>query len=128
VLFTEAGLAFLCERRLATLTTLRLDGTPHVTPVGFTWDDEARLARVITSGTSVKARNAERGGPVVLCQFEGRLWVALEGTAKVRTDPAAVRDAEARYAERYRAPRENPRRVAVEIAITRAYGSASLLA
>ena len=126
--FTAAGLTFLAERRLATLTTLRRDGTPHVTPVGFTWDDEASLARVITSGTSAKARHAAAGGPVVLCQFEGRLWLALEGTAAVHTDAAAVREAEARYAQRYRVPRENPRRVALEISVTRVFGSSVLIA
>ena len=31
-------LTFLTERHLATLTTLRADGTPHVVPVGFTFD------------------------------------------------------------------------------------------
>ena len=55
-------LAFLSERHLATLTTLRPDGTPHVVPVGFTWDDDAQLARVITSGSSRKVRNLVHGG------------------------------------------------------------------
>ncbi len=29
---------FLTERHLATLTTLRRDGSPHVVPVGFTYE------------------------------------------------------------------------------------------
>jgi len=41
---------FLTERHLATLTTLRRDGSPHVVPVGFTYEPQARIARVITSG------------------------------------------------------------------------------
>src|SRR5690606_1639179 len=67
---SEAALAFLTERHLATLTTVRPDGSPHVVPVGFTWEASEGLARVITSGTSQKARNAARGGPAVLCQVE----------------------------------------------------------
>ena len=35
---SPGALDFLSVRHLATLTTLRPDGTPHVTPVGFTWD------------------------------------------------------------------------------------------
>lgn len=128
MLLSESGLAFVTERHLATFTSLRADGTPHVTPVGFAWDDAAGLARVITSGTSTKARNAARGGVVTLCQVDGRRWLALEGTAAVRTDSDAVRTAEERYAQRYRVPRENPRRVAIEIAVRRVYGSAELLA
>jgi PPOX class probable F420-dependent enzyme len=122
------GLAFVTESHLATLTAVRTDGRPHVTPVGFTWDDEAGLARVITSGSSVKARLAAHGGPVVLCQVDGRRWLSLEGTASVCTDAASVRTAEQLYAGRYRVPRENPRRVAIEIAVTRVYGSGELLA
>jgi len=130
-LLSAAGLEFVTERRLATITTLRPDGTPHVTPVGFTWDDAAATARVICSRTSRKARNVAAGGDagsaVVLCQFEGRLWLALEGTGTVRSDPGAVADAVARYARRYRPPRPNPERVVVEVAVRRALGSAALL-
>ena len=118
-----AVLEFLAERHLATLTTLRADGSPHVVAVGFTWDDEARLVRVITSGASVKARNAARGGRAAVCQVDGRRWLTLEGTATVRTGPQEVRDAEDRYARRYRQPRENPQRVVVEIAVDRVLGS-----
>ena len=118
-------LTFLTERHLATLTTLRSDGTPHVVPVGFTFDAGTRTARVITSGTSAKARHV-RGGParVALCQVDGRRWTTLEGTAVVRDDAAAVRYAEERYAQRYRQPRENPARVVLEISVDRVLGNA----
>jgi PPOX class probable F420-dependent enzyme len=116
-------LAFLTERHLATLTTLRPDGTPHVVPVGFTYDAATRTARVITSGTSAKARHLRNGGGrVAVCQIEGRRWATLEGTAVVRDDAAAVADAVERYAVRYRQPRENLARVAIEISVDRILG------
>ncbi|MGN6635933.1 MAG: pyridoxamine 5'-phosphate oxidase family protein [Oryzihumus sp.] len=117
----EAALAFLAERHLATLTTLRPDGSPHVVPVGFTWDAAAAIARVITSGTSRKARNAG-SGRAVLCQVDGWRWLSLEGPVRVLTDAASVRDAERRYAVRYREPRENPRRVVLEVSVDRVLG------
>lgn len=120
---SEQALAFLTERHLATLTTLRRDGSPHVVPVGFTWDGEARIARVITSGSSQKARNADRGGRAVLCQVEGRHWLSLEGRSRVLTDAESVADAVERYAVRYRQPRVNPARVVVEIAVDRILGN-----
>jgi PPOX class probable F420-dependent enzyme len=120
---SPAALDFLTERHLATLTTLRPDGSPHVVPVGFTWDGERHLVRVITSGESRKARNAALGGRAVVCQVEGRHWIALEGLATVRTDADSVADAVQRYAARYRAPRENPARVVVEIAVDRILGN-----
>jgi len=118
-------LTFLTERHLATLTTLRPDGSPHVVPVGVTYDAATRTARVITSGTSAKARHVRDGQQrVAVCQVEGRRWVTLEGTAVVRGDAASVADAVERYARRYRQPRVNPARVAIEISVDRILGNA----
>jgi PPOX class probable F420-dependent enzyme len=120
-------LEFWRERRLATLSTVRPDGTPHTVPVGVTLDVEAGLARVITSGDSHKARQVLAAGPagaaVALCQVDGRRWSTLEGRAIVKADADSVADAERRYAERYREPRLNPRRVVLEVAISRVLGN-----
>ena len=117
-------LRFLTERHLATLTTLRADGSPHVVPVGVTYDPATGTARVITSGASAKARHVRDGqSRVAVCQVDGRRWMTLEGTAVVREDAASVADAVARYAQRYRQPRENPARVVIEISVDRILGT-----
>jgi F420H(2)-dependent biliverdin reductase len=116
-------LEFWRERRLCSLTTLRPDGTPHVVPVGATLDSSAGLVRVITSVTSRKVAFVRSTPAVAVCQFEGRQWCTVEGRATVNADPAAVTEAERRYAERYRIPRPNPRRIVLEIAVTRILGS-----
>lgn len=121
------ALAFLTERHLAMLATLRPDGTPHVVAVGFTFDPKTHLARVITTGGSQKAVNAQRGGVAVLSQVDGARWLSLEGRASVNSEVDAVRDAELRYAQRYRTPRPNPRRVVIEVQIERVLGSSDLL-
>ena len=119
----EEVLAFLTERHLATLTNVRADGTPHVVPVGFTYEPSTRLARVITSGESVKARLAGRPGAVgALCQVDRGRWLTLTGPLHVDGDPDAVTDAERRYAARYRVPRENPLRVVVVMQVERILG------
>ncbi|MDX3575586.1 MULTISPECIES: pyridoxamine 5'-phosphate oxidase family protein [unclassified Streptomyces] len=120
-------LAFWRERHLCTLTTSRPDGSPHVVPVGVTYDPEHRLARVIADGASRKVRNVlaaePAGARVAVCQMEGRRWATLEGVAFVRTDRERVAEAERRYAQRYgREPRPNPSRVVIEIELTRAMG------
>lgn len=123
-------LTFLTERHLATLTTQRQDLSPHVVAVGFTYDPGAQLVRVITGDGSVKVRNAERtrpdgtGGRAVVCQVDGRRWLALEGTAAIDRDRDAITDAEQRYARRYRTPRINPTRVVLTIAVDRILGHA----
>ena len=116
------ALAFVRERHLAVLVTVRDDGSPHAVPVGFTWDDERGVARVITPGTSVKVRNVRARPACALTQVDGRRWLSLEGRGTVRDDAGAVHDAERRYAERYRPPRDNPRRVVIEIAVSRVLG------
>ncbi|MBO0855656.1 MAG: PPOX class F420-dependent oxidoreductase [Nocardia sp.] len=123
---TPAALEFVTERHVATLTTLRADGTPHVVAVGFTWDPEAGIARVITSGHTVKARNADRRGYAAVSQVDGARWLTLEGPAQVRRDPDEVAEAEQRYARRYRTPRVNPERVVIAIRATRVLASRSL--
>lgn len=124
---TDVGQEFLSDRHLATLTTLRADGTPHVTPVGFTWDAAAGVARVICGGGSQKATNARRGGLAALCQVDGGRWLTLEGMVQVSEEPNDVADAVARYAARYRQPRVNPTRVVLQLAVRRLLGSPAFL-
>ena len=109
------------------LTTLRADNSPHVVAVGFTFDPKTHVARVITTGGSQKAVNAKDRAVAVLSQVDGARWLSLEGKATVNTEPDAVRDAELRYAQRYRTPRENPRRVVIEVEVERVLGSSDLL-
>ena len=117
---------FLTERHLATLTTLRPDGTPHVVAVGFTWDPEAGIVRVITWAGSRKARNliARPGSPAAVCQVDGARWLTLEGTAVVTAEPERVAQGVQRYAERYRTPGERADRVVVELTVDRVLGRA----
>ncbi|MFB4279758.1 MULTISPECIES: pyridoxamine 5'-phosphate oxidase family protein [unclassified Nonomuraea] len=120
----DAFAAFWQERHLCTLSTARAGGPPHVVPVGATLDLAAGIARVITSGSSYKARLIGAGGAAVaLCQVDGRRWSTLEGRAVLRTEPEQVADAERRYAARYKPPRVNPARVVVEIHVTRVLGN-----
>jgi PPOX class probable F420-dependent enzyme len=120
-------LQFWNEYHLCTLTTLRPDGRPHVVPVGVTLDADAGIARVITRKSSRKVANVQAApagqAHVAVCQVDGGRWATLEGTAQVRTHPAAVDDAVARYGERYgRTPAPDPERVVIEITIERAMG------
>jgi PPOX class probable F420-dependent enzyme len=123
---TPSAREFLVQRHLATLTTIRADGSAHVVPVGFTWDAEAGLVRIITGGRSRKVAHLRRApdtARAVVCQVEGRRWLSLEGAARVTDDPERVAEAVRRYQDRYRQPRPNPERVAIEIRVDRILGS-----
>lgn len=120
----DAVLQFLTDRHVATLTTMRSDGSPHVVAVGFSYSPTARLARIITFAPSVKARNAARGGRAAVCQIDGGRWLTLEGTVRLVTDPSGVAAAVEGYAARYRQPGERNDRVAIEIQVDRIMGRA----
>ncbi len=116
--------AFLRERHLGTLSTNRQDGTLHVCAIGFTWDAEAAVVRVITREGSQKVRNVDANRRAAVAQVDGGRWLSLEGEARVVRDAPGVADAVARYTERYQDPRPNPERVAMEIRVTRVLGRA----
>ena len=121
---------FVVERHLATLTTLRPDGTPHVVPVAFTWDAERGTAVTTTREGSGKVRNIEaalaRGEPArgALCQVDGGRWLTLEGELSISRDPEVVADAERRYATRYRHLEPSPTRIVLRLVVDRVMGSA----
>lgn len=122
---SPAMLAFVRERHLATLTTLRADGSPHVVPVGFSYDADANVVRVITFFPSQKAINAQRGCRAAVSQVDGGRWITLEGEARLVTlddDPDEVRKAVEGYAQRYREPKQRDNRVAIIIAVDNVMG------
>jgi PPOX class probable F420-dependent enzyme len=121
---SDALMAFLAERHLATLVTLRADGSPHAVPVGFTFADG--VARVITSARSVKVANVRRDPRVSLTQVDGRRWVTLAGIAAVHDDTGRLTAAVAMYEQRYRPPRPNPERVVIEIDVRQVLCNSSL--
>ncbi|MCX5231342.1 pyridoxamine 5'-phosphate oxidase family protein [Streptomyces sp. NBC_00233] len=114
---------FLTRPHTATLTTLRPDGTPHVTPVRFTFDAATGLARVTTRAGARKAHNVAAAGPVArvaLCQVDGVRWATLEGRAIVTDDPLRLAEAVRSYTTRYRvAPPAPPDLAVIEIAVDR---------
>ena len=140
---------FVTERHVATLTTLRPDGTPHVVPVAFTWDADSGVAWMTSEDGSAKVRNVEAAqgeGPAgaapagdgavaagavatgtgargALCQVSGGRWVTFEGELTVSRDPAVIADAELRYAVRYGPLDPDPRRVVLNLAVDRVLGS-----
>ncbi|MBW9214878.1 TIGR03618 family F420-dependent PPOX class oxidoreductase [Mumia sp. zg.B53] len=118
-------IAFMSDYHLATLTTLRPDGTPHVVPVGVTYDAATRTARSITRMGSVKVRNieaADGAARVAFGHIDGGHWLTLEGVARVTRDPDEVAEAVRRYALRYRQPSVNPERVAIIVDVDRIMG------
>jgi len=121
---SSSQLEFMRENHLATLTTLRADGSPHVVPVGFTFDIDNNIVRVITFAKSMKARHAAQGGRAVVSQVDRGRWITLEGNVQLRTEPEIVAKAVEAYAGRYRQPNVREDRVVIEITCDKVMGRA----
>ena len=121
---TPTQIEFVRENILATLTTLRADGSPHVVPVGFTYDLDQNLVRVITFAKSMKARHAAQGGRAVVSQVDRGRWISIEGTVRLRTEGDVDAQADEPYAGRYRQPKVREDRVVIEIMIDKVMGRA----
>jgi PPOX class probable F420-dependent enzyme len=122
----DSALAFLTERHLASMSTVRPDGSIHVVPVGFSYDPAGQRVRIITRAGSWKARHLRRhpGSRVTVSQVDGGRWLSLEGDAEVSDDPVRVAAAVEGYAARYRQPEPRDDRVAIEIRVDRVLGRA----
>jgi PPOX class probable F420-dependent enzyme len=119
---TPEMIEFVTVRNLATLTTVRADGSPHVVPVGFTYDEATQRVRIITSPSNQKARNASRGSVGLVCQVDGGRWLTLEGRCELRTDDESVAECARRYEARYGHPPRRPGWASLEIVVTRCFG------
>ena len=121
---TSSQLEFMRENYLATLTTLRPNGSPHVVPVGFTFDIDNNIVRVMTFAKSMKARHAAQGGRAVVSQVDRGRWITLEGTVRLRTEAEIIDKAVEAYAGRYRQPKVREDRVVIEITVDKVMGRA----
>ncbi|MBD35567.1 MAG: PPOX class F420-dependent enzyme [Actinobacteria bacterium] len=125
---TSALTEFLTERHLAILTLVRPDGRPHSTPIGFMWDEESEVVKIITWSGSLKTRLLEKGKLVgSIAQVDGGRWVTFEGSCSVSADPEVCKDAVERYARRYSPPKDRgaDRRV-ITMTVSRILASNSL--
>ena len=119
---------FVTERHLASLTLVTPEGRLHVTPVGFTWDENQKLVRVITWAGSMKSKILTRADTplrAAVSQVDGGRWITLEGKAIVTDDMERCLEGTRRYAQRYSEPKDrgDDRRV-IELSVERIMGRA----
>ena len=78
-------LAFLAENRWGVLATIKSDGRPQLSNVGYFYDPGAQLVRVSVTASRAKTRNLEADPRVTLhvASKDFWTWVAVEGTAEL---------------------------------------------
>lgn len=99
----EQWRAFVSQgTRTGKLSTVRADGSPHVTPIWFLLDGDDVVFN--TAQESVKGRNLARDGRAALCVDDDRPpfdFVVLQGRAELSEDPAELQHWAARIGARY---------------------------
>jgi PPOX class probable F420-dependent enzyme len=88
--------------RTAKLSTVRADGSPHVTPIWFLLDGDEVVFN--TGKDSVKGRNILRDGRIALCVDDDRppySFVVLRGRARVSDGLDEIRHWATRIGARY---------------------------
>ena len=131
-------LGFVASHRWGVLATLKGDGRPQVSNVGFAYDPSEQLFRISVTDSRAKTRNL-RNDPRVTLHVASKdfwTWVAVEGTAEltpVAADPhdETVEELIAYYRgingehenwEEYRAAMVTDRRLVVRFRPEHTYG------
>ena len=88
-------LEFVAEHRWGVLATIKRDGRPHLSNVGYFYDPESQLIRVSVTADRAKTRNLERDPRVTLhvASKDFWTWIAVEGTADLTPVAADPHDA-----------------------------------
>ena len=89
-ILTERQIRFLQKPRIARLGTISPDGTPHIAPVWYRFEDGE--VRILTDRGSQKHRNIERDSRVTVCIDDERPpyhTVLVRGVAEVDEAPGA---------------------------------------
>jgi PPOX class probable F420-dependent enzyme len=88
-------LAFVAENRWGVLATIKGDGRPQLSNVGYAYDTGADLIRISVTADRVKTRNL-RADPRVTLHVASKdfwTWVAVEGTAELTPVATGPHDA-----------------------------------
>jgi PPOX class probable F420-dependent enzyme len=131
-------LAFLAQNRWGVLATIKRDGRPQLSNVGYAYDPQAQVIRVSVTADRAKTRNLQADPRVTLhvASKDFWTWVAVEGTAEltpVAADPhdATVEELVTYYRgisgehenwDEYRAAMVRDRRLVVRFRPEHAYG------
>lgn len=131
-------LEFVAGQRWGVLATIRGNGRPQLSNVGFAYDPEQRLFRVSVTADRAKTKNLQADPRVTLhvSSPDFWTWVAVEGTAELtpvaaEPDDAAVEELVAYYRgisgehenwDEYRAAMVADRRLVVRFSPEHTYG------
>lgn len=81
---------FLCEDRVAVVSTLNPDGSPQVTTIWYLLQEDGTLV-MSTPGHAQKVKNLRRDPRIAVCVGDEKRSVSLSGTATISSDQNVIR-------------------------------------
>ncbi len=91
---------FLHEDRVAVVSTLNRDGSPHITTIWYLLQEDGTLI-MSTPGRTQKVQNLRRDPRIAVCVGDERRSVSLYGTVTIHSDQNVVRQDLEQLAARY---------------------------
>jgi PPOX class probable F420-dependent enzyme len=84
-LSVESLWGLLEDRRAGVLATIKSDGRPQLSNIGYAWNPETRVARIVAGDFRAKALNLRRDprGSLHVTNDEFTLWLVAEGTVEL---------------------------------------------
>ena len=123
--------AYVKDNSHAVLTTLRKDGSPQLSPVDVSLEDDGTVV-ISSRETAYKVKNLRREPRTWICvlpdSFYGP-WIQLEGTVEIQSLPAAMEPLVNYYRrlsgehpdwDEYRAAMESEQRCLIRVSLTKA--------
>jgi PPOX class probable F420-dependent enzyme len=88
-------LEFVAGRKWGVLATVKRDGRPQLSTIGYAYDPDQQLFRISVTADRAKTRNLERDARLTLHVSSEDIWswAAVEGTADLTPVAAAPDDA-----------------------------------
>ncbi len=136
----KALLDLLREQRIGTLVTLKRDGRPQLSNVGYAYDPEARVIRLMVTYDRAKTRNLRRDprASFFVSDSNGFSYMIAEGDAELSPITTDEHDAVADELvevfrgfqgehpdwEGFRAAMVRERRLVIRLHVNRVYGAA----
>lgn len=91
---------FLCEDRVAVVSTINKDGSPQVTTIWYLLQEDGTLI-MSTPGRTQKVQNLRRDPRIAICVGDESRSVSLYGTVTISEDQNVIRQALEQLAIRY---------------------------
>ena len=115
---------FLSTRAFGSLNSIDKTNNLHTAVVGFHFDKNKKIIRIISQKKSIKVKNIIQNNNVALSQIRDNKWLSFIGTATIKYDQESIKLATNAYTLRYEKPSENPDRIAIEISVKKILGNA----